>query len=292
MSRSLPGRSISQTEFEDALLYSFLGWIAARLTRRSADLLPLQALVERIQVRGQHQRGLQSVPLDRIVGSEGRSADFDRNFRPRTRHTRDRWKRIVDAHLAGYSLPPVDLLKVGEIYFVRDGNHRISVARRLGQFEIDANVFELTTDTTLTPDLVVADLPYVEEQSDFMEWTQLADVGCATPIRVTQLGGYLDLIHDINRHRQQLSAERVAPIEREEAVADWYLTVYQPVVTLLANHELRPGRAGPTEGDLFLAVLRHRREIESAGCAPTLLEAATSYAALHRPRRGWRFGRN
>ena len=89
-----------------------------------------------------HLTDVQSVPITRIKGSvsEGRTHDFDANFRPLKQHNKDRWLGLAAAKQRGVKVPPVGLVKVGEDYFVRDGHHRISVARAMEQTEIRANV--------------------------------------------------------------------------------------------------------------------------------------------------------
>lgn len=96
-------------------------------------------------MRGQRYLGLKTVPLDQIVGSEGRFRDFDRAFFPRKKHTIERWLSLAKARYQSVALPPVDLVKVGDSYFVMDGNHRISVARAWGQQFIEAEVVEVLT---------------------------------------------------------------------------------------------------------------------------------------------------
>ncbi len=81
-----------------------------------------------------------AVPISQIRGSEGKSGEFDAQFRPLKRYSRDRWVSVAVAYLQGKTLPPVELIKVGRQYFVRDGHHRISVARAYGQYDVDAVV--------------------------------------------------------------------------------------------------------------------------------------------------------
>ncbi|MBN1400149.1 MAG: hypothetical protein JXA74_04885 [Anaerolineae bacterium] len=116
-------------------------WIG-RLTRRQHGLRSLSEALQGYRLCGQREVGLRAVPLERIVGSEGRCRDFDRHFRPLRAHTQDRWLRIARARRQGITLPPVDLIQVGDEYYVRDGNHRISVAWASGQTLIDAMVTE------------------------------------------------------------------------------------------------------------------------------------------------------
>lgn len=121
----------------------------SRLTRKCNHLLAFDQVRQGQPLKGQRYRGLQIVPIDSIVGSEGRSHDFDRAFFPRQTHTQERWISIDQAHHNQTPLPPVDLVKMGEMYFVRDGNHRISVARAHGQEFIDAYVTEIEMSGSL-----------------------------------------------------------------------------------------------------------------------------------------------
>jgi hypothetical protein len=116
------------------------GQLWSTLTRRPHGLLSLAELTDKCTVSSSSDAGIQAVPIDHIRGSEGRSKDFDRDFNPLQEHTRMRWLSIAAARKAGKSLPPVSLIQVGDVYFVRDGHHRISVARALGQCDVEAQV--------------------------------------------------------------------------------------------------------------------------------------------------------
>ncbi len=115
-----------------------LGWVTGRPNRlKSLDSVQFKN-------RGaQHEAGLRTVPIRRIQGTEGRTHDFDRAFHPLTDNTRGRWLSIYNAQTNGVGLPAVELVRVGDDYYVRDGHHRISVARTLGQQFIDARVIEI-----------------------------------------------------------------------------------------------------------------------------------------------------
>jgi hypothetical protein len=130
-------------DFESAMLKAFWRDLFGRLTRKGNNLLSFDQVCQDQPLTGQHYRGLQAVPLDQIVGSEGHYRDFDRAFFPRQSQVKDRWLRINKAYHEKVPLPPVELFKVGRVYFVRDGNHRISVARAHGQEFIDAYVTEI-----------------------------------------------------------------------------------------------------------------------------------------------------
>lgn len=286
MSTPIADGQLAEQIFRQARRRALLNAILGLLRRRSTSLLPLAEVRARVQVRSQRDLGLQTIPLSQIVGSEGRADDFDRHFSPRTLRTRDRWKSIVVAYYEGRALPPIDVYKLGDIYFVRDGNHRVSVARENGQAEIEAYVVELKTDVALRPEITTRDLVYVEEQNDFLEWTNLAQVRQSIPIEVSVLGGYLDLIRHINQHKAKLRAERQTTVGRDEAIADWYDNVYLPVATLLRQYQVRRSLAGMTEADIFLAILQHQSALHAQGVKLSTMQAAEHFVAEYsKPRR-------
>lgn len=146
MSAAMPSiEKMAATDFEQARhSANWRGWFSW-LTRKRNHLLPLGPVLRQIGYKGQHSAGFQTVLLNRIVGSDGHHLDFDQAFFPRQNRTRQRWLNIDTAHYKGIPLPPVELTKIGDMYFVTDGNHRISVARARGQEFIDAFVTEIDT---------------------------------------------------------------------------------------------------------------------------------------------------
>ena len=126
--------------FRNALAQGWLARIWAKVTGHSRRLLDLNAVRASCRVRSSRYAGTRAVSIDQIQGSEGRSDDFDADFRPMSHRTRGRWMSVAAAWQMGKTLPPVDLVQIGDRYFVRDGHHRISVARALGQTAIDAEV--------------------------------------------------------------------------------------------------------------------------------------------------------
>lgn len=138
----------------------FVGRMASVLHRNR--LQDLDARLAGRDVVARYSAGKQVVRLDHITGTQGRAADFDRNFNPLNSRSRQRWTSIAIAHLAGDTLPPVELLKVGNEYFVSDGHHRVSVARALGATYIDANVVELVLQPANVPDVSLSSQPMKE----------------------------------------------------------------------------------------------------------------------------------
>lgn len=129
-------------DFEQARRKAFWRDLFSYLTRTGNNLRSFDQIRRELPLKGWHYRGVQTVSLDQIVGSEGRYRDFDRAFFPRQSHTQARWVSIDQAYYEQKSLPPIELVKVGEIYFVRDGHHRVSVARLQKQAFIEAYVTE------------------------------------------------------------------------------------------------------------------------------------------------------
>ena len=130
-------------DFKRAVRQAFWRDLLSWLTRKSNNLLSFDQIRQDLPTKGQYYLGLQVVPLNRIVGSVDRHRDFDRAFLPRYPHLQNRWISIHKAYYEHVSLPPVKLVKMGEVYFVRDGHHRVSVACAWGQDFIDANVIEV-----------------------------------------------------------------------------------------------------------------------------------------------------
>src|SRR5204862_962038 len=164
--------SDAQSDFARARRARVLSDIARRLRREPGDvglILPFEEVVDALGRTGQVDRGLQVVPLEKIVGSVDRTVDFDRGFRPTSPRLRSRWERIAAAQRRGEALPPISLYKVGDLYFVRDGHHRVSVAKSLGRQDIDAYVVEVTTRLQLGADMRVGDLPLKGHERLFRE---------------------------------------------------------------------------------------------------------------------------
>jgi uncharacterized ParB-like nuclease family protein len=116
--------------------------------RRPIRLVDLGTVTRSMRVRNRHYAGVHSVKINLIRGSEGKVDDFDNAFNPMHERTRGRWLSVAKARLAGEELPPVELIQVDQTYFVRDGHHRISVAKALGENYIDAEVIKWDVQTS------------------------------------------------------------------------------------------------------------------------------------------------
>jgi len=126
--------------FRQAVRKGGMGRLFSRINGQARSLRDLQTATQRLNIRSRHYAGVQAVLISKIVGSEGRVSDFDASFNPLSEKTRDRWLSVASARLQGKALPAVELIQVGEVYYVRDGHHRISVARAFEEEAIDAQV--------------------------------------------------------------------------------------------------------------------------------------------------------
>jgi hypothetical protein len=244
-------------DFHMARIKAFLHHVVSIVLRQPRDLLSYEDVRERLHLGGPIYRGLQTVELDRIIGSVDRYRDFDRLFLPTQAHTEQRWNRINRAWYNEISLPPVLLYKVGEVYFVIDGNHRVSVARARGQTYVDAEVRECKARVPITADLGPDDLERLGERVDFLERTRIDQLRPNVQIEPTVLGGYDRLLEHIAVHRYFMGIDQRREIPEAEAVVHWHDTLYGPVVQVIEQSHILETFPGRTATDLYLWVMDH-----------------------------------
>jgi hypothetical protein len=155
------------------------------------------------------------------------------------------------------------LYKVGEVYFVVDGNHRVSVARDRGQEYIDAEVREVQARVPVTADIEPDDLERLGTRVEFLERTRLDRIRPGAEVETTVLGGYDRLIEHIAVHRYFMGEERRAPVSEDEAVAHWYDSLYRPVVAVVEASDILSEFPGRTAADLYLWVMDHLHFLRS-----------------------------
>ena len=253
----MDSRQLAQDDFERAYRRGFWRKISSWLTGDRNELLPFDAVRDRIPLRGQHYLGLKQVPIDQILGSMGRYRDFDRAFLPRQVRTRSRWVSVDSAQYDDIILPPVELYKMGEVYFVRDGNHRVSVAREKGQDFVDAFVTEVEVTVPLTADVQIDDLDLKAEYAEFLEETKLDNIRPGAKIELTMEGEYERLLEHISVHRWYLGEGLEEEVPYEEAVASWYDNVYSPLVELIVDQKVLENFPGRSEADLYLWIIEY-----------------------------------
>ncbi len=231
-----------------ATLREFLG----NLTRSGHPLMSFEDVRRKLRAVETPGRELTEVPLDRIVGSVGRYNDFTRGFMPRQDSDRARWTAVRMAMTGMRGLPPIELYRIGDAYFVRDGNHRVSVARQLGMEFIQAWVTTLHTRVSLPADTSPEGLIIKSEELDFLARTRIDELRPGADLTVTAAGQYARLLEHISVHRWFMGIERQAEVSEDEAVTHWYDTVYMPVVAQINRLDLLRGFEGRTVTDLYL----------------------------------------
>ena len=253
-------------DYERARRKAWLNEVATLFTRRKNELLSFDEVSRLIGTSNQSYRGMQTVPIEKIVGSVDRYADFDREFLPAQTSTRMRWTSIDRAYYEDVTLPPVTLYKVGDVYFVKDGNHRVSVAHQKGVKFIDAEVIEVRSKVSITKDTDARELLLLAEYGRFLEQTDLDRLRPDQQIIFSSLGRYDVLLEHIRVHRYFFSIDHPGEcLTWEQAVQSWYDTLYMPVVRTIRENGILADFPGRTEADLYLWVMDHRYSLAEQG---------------------------
>ncbi len=231
----------------------------ATLSGQPSTLLSYDEIKEKLHIGGPIYRGVKTVRVDQIAGSLNRYHEFDRVFLPASDKLAERWQSVNRAFYQEISLPPVVLYKVGEVYFVVDGHHRVSVAREQGQIYIEAEVRECATRVNITPNISPEDLEILENKVNFLERTSLDELIPEANIKLTIPDGFDRMLEHIAVHRYFMGLDWKRDISEEEAIRHWYDTVYMPIVQVIRETDILKEFPNKTEGDLYLWVLDHQR---------------------------------
>ena len=253
-----PAYTSALQDFSRARRRATLRQVLGTLTRSGHPLMNFEDVRRQLRAIEEPSRILTEVPLDRIVGSVGRYNDFTREFLPRQDSDKGRWVAVQMAMTGLSGLPPVELYRIGDAYFVRDGNHRVSVARQLGLKVIQAWVTSLHTRVHLPADASPDELIIKAEESDFLERSRIDELRPEADLKVTAPGQYDKLLEHINVHRYFMGLDEQRDVSEEEAVTHWYDTVYLPVVHEITELDLLDGFPGRTVTDLYLWLAEHR----------------------------------
>jgi nucleotide-binding universal stress UspA family protein len=273
--------------FSQAQRRAFVESVMGQLRGRPTDLLPFDEVKQQLGLRSSSERGLHDIPLDQIVGSVGRYREFTRSFLPRDPHIRERWRRVYAAARGLEGLPPIEVYQVGDVYFVKDGNHRVSVAREMGVESMQAYVIEFASPMPLSADMDIDDLILKAEKARFLQHTRLDDLRPEAKTEVTSPGYYEKLEEHIAVHGYFLGLDKKCDICWEEAVTDWYDRVYLPMVRIIREHGILQDFPGRTEADLYLWIMEHRHFLmKELGQEIDLSEAAKHFAERYSPRLG------
>ncbi|HEY4870929.1 MAG TPA: ParB N-terminal domain-containing protein [Candidatus Dormibacteraeota bacterium] len=266
----------ARTDFETARIQAFLREAGAVIRGDTRPLLSFDEVRRAARLEGQSYTGLKDVPIADIRGSVGRPNDFDASFLPVKPQMRKRWAQLDEAMRRGEAVPPIEVYHLGDVYFVKDGHHRVSVARHLGWKTIPARVIEVKTRAPLGGDMDAAALLQAREYVDFLERTQLDRVRPQASIAVSRLGRYDRIFEDILGHRYFMGLQQYREVSIAEASASWYDNVYKPIADLIREYNILEHFPGRTEADLYLWItarwLELSRQQKPAGPAEAIAD--------------------
>lgn len=229
----------------------------AGIRGESLDLLAYDEVSSKLRAVSQTNLGLQQVALKNIIGSVNRISDFDRNFRPLSDGDSTRWADVKAAMTSPFTagVPPVTLYKIGEAYFVMDGNHRISIAKEMGLDSVEAYVTEVKTKVSLSSSFTLEELAEKAALADFLEDTHLDRILPSVELSLNRIEYYPLLKEHIVVHQYYMGIDHKREVSFDEAAVDWYDHVYSPVVRIIEESGLRYEFPELTITDLYLWVL-------------------------------------
>jgi hypothetical protein len=244
----------AQFDFGRARRRRALSRLAARLRGEPGDvdvILPFEEVVEALGRKGERSLGLQVIELDSIVGTVDRGREFDRSFRPKSGRLRPRWERIAEAQRRGQSMPPIDVYRIGEVHFVKDGHHRVSVARALGHDKIDAYVTEVITEVGAEREIKLSDLPLKSHERLFRERVPLPPEA-REHIKPSHGSTYAELAECVEAWGFRLVQATGEFLSREQVAEAWFREEYEPVTRMLREAGIAESR---NEADAYMAVI-------------------------------------
>lgn len=247
-----------RADFSRARFKSFVNQVFSVLSGKRNNLLSYDDVKEKLRIGGPIYRGMQTVRVEQITGSLNRYHEFDHAFLPKEDQLVGRWTKVDRAFYEDIHLPPVVLYKVGEVYFVVDGHHRVSVAREKGQDYIDAEVRECATRVNITSNLKPEDLEILGSKVDFLERTGLDSLRPDANIKLTIPDGFTRMLEHIAVHKYFMGIDFKRDIPDGEAVEHWYDNVYKPIAAIIRQSKLLDEFPGKTEADLYLWALDHQ----------------------------------
>ncbi|HLO15441.1 MAG TPA: universal stress protein [Anaerolineales bacterium] len=259
-----PNYQLAIQDFQSAHLRGKLQGVLARITGRSNELLSYEDIARKLKLQGRSDKGIQMIPVDAIIGSVGRYTDFTRTFLPRDIKDQQRWARVkaAAANPVGIGLQPIEVYKVSEVYFVMDGNHRVSIARQEGLKTIEAHVIEIQTDIPLTPDVQPDELIIKAEYADFLEQTGVSKTQEQVDLRLTIPGGYQKLLDEICTCRCQMEEEGQKECTLPDSAENWYRDIYLPFDEAVRERGMMRWFPNRTVTDLYVWMAEHREELE------------------------------
>lgn len=254
--------SDSQTEsdFSKARNKALFNEIQHLLTPEEASLISLNDVKQLLKPKAETYQGMKVIPIDKIVGSEGRYKDFDNHFFPKSNFLKQRWERVDEAAIKDIILPPIKVYELSGVYFVRDGNHRVSVAKSRGTEFIDAEVVSLQSEIKLKNPNNMADIVRQivnYEKRVFYSETGFGDITDYWCLDFSTPGRYDVIFNHILTHKYYINQNKEEEVTMEEAILSWFNTVYLPLVTSIRKKHILHNFPKRTLADLYVWIVRY-----------------------------------
>ena len=250
----------AESDFLKARRHQVLSALAARLRNDTDDVVQSMSFDEVVAAlgrRGEHYVGTKVIPLDAIVGSVDKERDFDRRFRPTSTRSRERWERLARASRKGEVIPPIEVYQVGDYYFVRDGHHRVSVARSMGVDLIEARVTAVDTQLTPTGIDVKSDLELKHWRRLMLERVPFEGEARAA-IAFDHAFQYGEIAETIEAWAARQMHAEGAYMDKRTMAARWYAEEYLPVMELVEEAGIRGPKERPAAAYMRVACERYR----------------------------------
>jgi hypothetical protein len=280
-------------DFSRARSYAVLSRIANLINPDKDKMMSLNDVKEILRPKGEVYRGMQEVPINLIVGSEGRYSDFNRFFQPKSDFLRARWQKVDEAALGHVILPPISLYEIGGVYFVRDGNHRVSVARMQGVEIIDAEVISLTSEIQIDPSMTEEEIKKkVSEyeknifylKTNFGKITEYYNLDFSVP------GRYDVIYNHILVHKYYLDENKEKESSFHDALLSWFNTVFMPIIEIIREEKILQQFSGRTESDLYVFIVKRWDYLKKEeGENVSAFEAAKDFSEKYGEKKNWLF---
>ena len=269
-------RSVTANDFDAARLKAKIQKVFSTFRWKNPNLLSFYEVTKLIKPDSEAYLGMQTIEVKKIIGSENRYQDFSLAFYPTNNALKNRWESVDAARLDNITLPPISVYNIGEWYFVRDGNHRVSVARSEGMEFIDAEVVELSSKINLEEGMTLNELKkrvVAHERQMFIDqyhptYLPMDKIYFTTP------GAYPEMVHHILVHKYYANEHLDRVLSFQEGAESWYKNVYSPLVEAMDKEHLRSHFPGSTDGDIYMWLVRRWDEMKRIDALSTEEDAA------------------
>lgn len=235
------------------------------LSPEEASLISLNDVKQLIKPINETYMGMKVIPIEKVVGSEGRYNDFDNHFFPKSNFLKSRWEHVDEAAIQSIELPPIKVYEIAGLYFVRDGNHRVSVAKARGIEFIDAEVVSLQSEIRLKQpdninDIIKQIINY--EKRLFYSETNFGDITEYWCLDFSTQGRYDVIYNHILTHKYYMNQKQEEEVTMEDAILSWFNTVYLPIVSTVRDKHILRSFPKRTLSDMYVWIVRYWDELK------------------------------